>query len=568
MASVAAPVIHDLFRRRSLEKAPPAPAADTTIAQCAEAYLPLYTFAAYGADGNDADVVPRKLVRVDSIPEVPDYFAQPRCDSPPAFELNMPYMGMDGAMDVDGGMGFAKPKTLAGSSSFNNLPLLAHEPASVVAARGLPSLDEDLAVVPDCGASAPTAFEQRSVRSAAAHTQPRRNSSDVALGAPARGGSGRGLLEAAVTTLWEDRADRGLFRYDVSQCTTRVIPGRLGFVAQLNEGRATKKRPTEFSMDRVLQPFDPARFHFCKASLTEVLLAFVPIAAASDAAAAPRLSAPAAPLAAAAADAGAVSDPAAPSLVLINVSPIEENHVLLVPRVTERLPQALAPDTVLLALQFASQLRSPTFRVGYNSLGAYATINHLHFHAYHLPLAFPVETAATEPLPGALAAPLASALRKRRLPAVRVSRLVDYPVRGWVAEADGPVGPALEALAAVVGEAALRMQAANQPFNLFISDQGRRVFVLPQCYAERQAAGVVPAELLDTGVNPASFEIAGHMVLKRAEDFEGATEEWATRLLAGVSLEEERFVALARACFGVEGAGAAASYAEEFCMMQ
>ena len=33
----------------------------------------------------------------------------------------------------------------------------------------------------------------------------------------------------------------------------QVLDGVYSFVAQLNEGRATKKRPTEFSIDRVLQ---------------------------------------------------------------------------------------------------------------------------------------------------------------------------------------------------------------------------------------------------------------------------------------------------------------------------
>lgn len=49
------------------------------------------------------------------------------------------------------------------------------------------------------------------------------------------------------------------------------------------------------------------------------------------------------------------------------------------------------------------------------------------------------------------------------------------------------------------------------------------------------------AELLDTQVNPAVWEISGHMVLKRKEDYEGASEENAWRLLAEVSLSEERF---------------------------
>jgi hypothetical protein len=62
---------------------------------------------------------------------------------------------------------------------------------------------------------------------------------------------GRALLDGLLISLWDDAARKGLFRYDVTACPTKVLPGSLGFVAQLNEGRATKKRPTEFRMDEV-----------------------------------------------------------------------------------------------------------------------------------------------------------------------------------------------------------------------------------------------------------------------------------------------------------------------------
>lgn len=62
-----------------------------------------------------------------------------------------------------------------------------------------------------------------------------------------------------------------------------------------------------------------------------------------------------------------------------------------------------------------------------------------------------------------------------------------------------------------------------------------------QCYAEKQALGEVSPELLDTQVNPAVWEISGHMVLKRKKDYEEASEANAWRLLAEVSLSEERF---------------------------
>ncbi|MCP6508309.1 hypothetical protein NL478_26445, partial [Klebsiella pneumoniae] len=48
-------------------------------------------------------------------------------------------------------------------------------------------------------------------------------------------------------------------------------------------------------------------------------------------------------------------------------------------------------------------------------------------------------------------------------------------------------------------------------------------------------------ELLDTQVNPAVWEISGHIVSKRRNDYEEASEASAWRLLAEVSLSEERF---------------------------
>ena len=128
------------------------------------------------------------------------------------------------------------------------------------------------------------------------------------------------------------RRRAGLVRYDVTACPTKLIPGTYGFVAQCNEGRASKKRPTEFRIDQastqagggggprrgggrrggsaagcvgaplaerssndvhrshgipspppllalqVAQPFDAGKFNFTKALQKEVLLMFEPSA--------------------------------------------------------------------------------------------------------------------------------------------------------------------------------------------------------------------------------------------------------------------------------------------------
>ena len=42
-------------------------------------------------------------------------------------------------------------------------------------------------------------------------------------------------------------------------------------------------------------------------------------------------------------------------------------------------------------------------------------------------------------------------------------------------------------------------------------------------------------------MNPAVWEISGHIVLKKREDFDNASEEYAWKLLSEVSLSEVRF---------------------------
>lgn len=213
-----------------------------------------------------------------------------------------------------------------------------------------------------------------------------------------------------------------------------------------------------------------------------------------------------------------------PSVVAINVSPIEYGHVLLIPRVLDCLPQRIDHKSLLLALQMAAEADNPYFRLGYNSLGAFATINHLHFQAYYLAMQFPIEKASSLKI-------------TTTNNGVKISKLLNYPVRGLLVEG----GNTIKDLADTVSDASVCLQNNNIPFNILISDSGKRIFLLPQCYAEKQALGEVSSTLLDTQVNPAVWEMSGHMVLKRKEDYEGASEEKAWRLLAEVSLSEERF---------------------------
>lgn len=331
-------------------------------------------------------------------------------------------------------------------------------------------------------------------------------------------GSPQSVFEAEALRGWDEAARKGLFRYDVMAVATKPVPGRYGFIAQLNEGRASKKRPTEFSVDRVVQPFDAAKFNFTKASQEEVLFAF-------------KLS----PRVAMAEFRPSAEVRECPHLVMINVSPIEYGHLLLVPRVWDELPQQLDPGTVSLALHMAAEADNPYFRVGFNSLGAYATINHLHFQAYYMSEPYPCELAPVKAL---------TAKRTKRAPTIGL--LQDFPVRGLVFE----VTNCLEMLAEVVGEACQKLAAANVPHNVMIMDRGARVFLFPQRFSVMKAKGLVPEAVLDTEVNPACFEIAGHMVLKRKADYDGITEEKAWAMLELASYPAEEFAELVDLCVG------------------
>lgn len=74
--------------------------------------------------------------------------------------------------------------------------------------------------------------------------------------------------------------------------------------------------------------------------------------------------------------------------------------------------------------------------------------------------------------------------------------LTKFPVRGLVFE----LGNSMEDLSEAVANACIHLQDENIPYNVLIADRGSRVFVLPQCFAERQARGEVDQEILDTQV--------------------------------------------------------------------
>ncbi|CAI9778539.1 unnamed protein product [Fraxinus pennsylvanica] len=208
------------------------------------------------------------------------------------------------------------------------------------------------------------------------------------------------------------------------------------------------------------------------------------------------------------------------------VSPVEYGHVLI-PQTLERLPQRIDRDSFLLALYMAAGAKIPT--------SAWVKIAWVHLQpsttfissrqVYYLAVTLPIEMAPTRKITTSRG--------------VKICDILNYPIRGLVFEC----GNTLDEFSNDVSDSSICLQDNNIPYNVLIADSGRRIFLIPQYYTEKQALGEVSFEFLNTQVDPAAWEITGHithMVLKRKEDYEKASEENAWRLLAEVSLSEER----------------------------
>ncbi|XP_058150681.1 GDP-D-glucose phosphorylase 1 [Dasypus novemcinctus] len=301
-------------------------------------------------------------------------------------------------------------------------------------------------------------------------------------------------FDSALCSAWRQRMELGLFRYRLGDLQTQTLPGAVGFVAQLNVERGVQRRRPQ-NIGSVRQAFDPAQFNFNKIQPGEVLF---------------RLH----------------REPGLPGalqqediLVVINVSPLEWGHVLLVPEPSHGLPQRLLPGALRAGVEAVLLSSHPGFRVGFNSLGGLASVNHLHLHGYYLAHRLPVEGAPSEPLD----------------PGGHLHLLRALPAPGFLFYTSGP-GPGLESLITRVCRATDYLIDREIAHNLFVTRgappgkaapssalTGVRVIL----WARKSSFGIKEGEAF----NVALCELAGHLPVKTSHDFSTLTEAAALTLI-------------------------------------
>lgn len=140
--------------------------------------------------------------------------------------------------------------------------------------------------------------------------------------------------------------------------------GEPGWELQFNPVRALRPaRMSDARVDGVMAPFDPRGFHFNKPFLAREVLWE-----------------------------GELEDK--PARLLYNKFPFAPLHGLLVPEPERQRPQHLSPELHGWAWRVAQAAAGamPGFGLAYNSYGAYASVNHLHFQSFVRPAPLPVQT--------------------------------------------------------------------------------------------------------------------------------------------------------------------------------
>lgn len=288
-------------------------------------------------------------------------------------------------------------------------------------------------------------------------------------------------LKTQLCTKWwkldSEPDDSTVFRYKLCIRNQKILDGQFKFLVQLNNDRTTKRRTPQI-ISTVTPAFDSAVFNFNKVSAAEVLLEDVAI------------------------DVG--NDVVVTASFLINNSPMTPHHMLICPARAANLPQILTAPAIAVAVRVLRLFNDRSYRICYNSPGAWASVNHLHLHVLHVPQRLYVENVPLRPLNDK--STLASA----------VHRIDDQfgPVDGLafrVAHTDSPV---------TVAEHVMRLVNAlcerQIPHNIFFTiaeqdDSIIRIFVFPK---EHHSA----TKEFST-FNVAACELSGYVTIGNADQY-------------------------------------------------
>ncbi|XP_013404908.2 GDP-D-glucose phosphorylase 1 [Lingula anatina] len=325
---------------------------------------------------------------------------------------------------------------------------------------------------------------------------------------------------------WTQAMEGGHFRYTLDHVVTRVIPGKRHYVSQLNVKRGVERRKPQV-IDSVNQQFNPDIFNFTKIKPSEVLFELCPTHWGQRSNGVKDVISN-----------GAKEDEEQArerNLVIINISPLEFCNALLVPDVDGCTNQVITPKLLRLAIEMMLLSSHPGFRIGFNSLCAYASVNHQHVHAYYCNYEFYIEHAKVKEVHDGM------------------YELVDTPARGFAFQLDELP---METLIRRIYEITEYFQRQNIAHNLMLvrgprfgedrTSKNRTIRL--NLWPRRPVYGAKNEDIFNIAV----AELGGHLPIKVTKGFENITEEEIDGNLQEASLSQEQFEEIKCALINLE----------------
>ncbi|XP_053319366.1 GDP-D-glucose phosphorylase 1 [Spea bombifrons] len=343
-------------------------------------------------------------------------------------------------------------------------------------------------------------------------------------------------LDSVLRCKWVEKMKQGLFRYPLWNLETRILPGTIKYVAQLNIKRGMERRKPQ-DIQSIREKFNASQFNFNKINPKEILFLMTKSsgenAVVKDRKYQGSLFNKVTPATLECKSGNVlqkspkVESTSRSTLVVINVSPLEFGHVLFIPDPSLCLTQILTCDLMLFGLESVLLSAHPGFRVGFNSLGGFASVNHLHLHGFYLDHELLIESSSSKPL---------STEHNLYL-------LTQFPAPGFMFYTDGKD---LEAVAQNICQITDYFVEKNIAHNIFLtrgsdpagvtpsdSRGGLRIVIWPRksCFGAKEEAAF----------NVALCELAGHLPMKNLEDFNNITEESVIRIIKNYLFSDDDF---------------------------
>jgi hypothetical protein len=287
--------------------------------------------------------------------------------------------------------------------------------------------------------------------------------------------------------IWTQKKNtKGLFRNPNYDATLRkVLQGKLKVSAQFNPTHLATKRPAASAnaqQNTVHRPFDESVFNFKKASEHEIVTVLD-------------------------------GHP-----IFVNVNPLTVGHSLFVPYLSSGLPQLLNREVLGAALKASTVYRD--FKIGFNSIGAWASVNHCHFHMLHIKDIYhdnilPIERCE-----------FAAVLETD---SIQISISVDWPLKVFKFKSPDKsllVNRSFDVISYLI--------ELNIPHNVLISRE--TIFVIPRDFQLQGA--------LDGQMAVALAETVGLAILYSEEQFLSFSEAEYCEIIASAAISEDHYQAI------------------------